>query len=144
MTDQEKYELFDRIIDQQGISHQLMLAMEEMLGLLQALRRWMRSPTDIGENVTEKVADVEIMLEQIKHMFANQAKVYQLEEDGLSQEWKRTCWMNPPYGREIGKWVKKAYETALGGALRCLLAPLKDGHGMVPRLLHEVKRHPVY
>lgn len=24
--------------------------------------------------------------------------------------------MNPPYGREIGKWVKKAYESSLSGA----------------------------
>ena len=33
------------------------------------------------------------------------------EMDGLKQEWHGACWMNPPYGREIGKWVKKAYET---------------------------------
>lgn len=32
------------------------------------------------------------------------------EQDGLSQSWgKNICWCNPPYGREIGKWVKKAY-----------------------------------
>lgn len=37
------------------------------------------------------------------------------ETDGLSQEWKGICWMNPPYGRTIGSWVKKAYESALGG-----------------------------
>lgn len=31
------------------------------------------------------------------------------EMDGLAQSWHNlTCWMNPPYGREIGKWVKKA------------------------------------
>ncbi len=30
------------------------------------------------------------------------------EEDGLSFIWKGVCWMNPPYGREIGKWIKKA------------------------------------
>lgn len=36
------------------------------------------------------------------------------EDDGLSQSWKdRRCWMNPPYGREIGKWVEKA---SVGGA----------------------------
>jgi len=30
-------------------------------------------------------------------------------EDGLSQDWNgETCWMNPPYGRVIGKWIKKA------------------------------------
>lgn len=33
-------------------------------------------------------------------------------EDGLSQEWTGICFMNPPYGREIGKWIKKAYEES--------------------------------
>ena len=31
------------------------------------------------------------------------------EQDGLSQSWGVTCWCNPPYGREVGKWVQKAY-----------------------------------
>lgn len=35
------------------------------------------------------------------------------EQDGLSQSWgKNICWCNPPYGREIGKWVKKAYTSS--------------------------------
>lgn len=34
-------------------------------------------------------------------------------QDGLSREWVGTVWMNPPYGREIWKWVKKACEYAL-------------------------------
>ena len=33
------------------------------------------------------------------------------EQDGLAQEWTVTCWCNPPYGREIGKWIKKASEA---------------------------------
>ena len=33
------------------------------------------------------------------------------EMDGLKQEWTGVCWCNPPYGREIGKWVRKAYES---------------------------------
>ena len=32
-------------------------------------------------------------------------------DDGLTQDWIGTCWCNPPYGREIGKWVKKASES---------------------------------
>ena len=28
------------------------------------------------------------------------------EMDGLKQEWSGVCWCNPPYGRQIGKWVK--------------------------------------
>lgn len=31
--------------------------------------------------------------------------------DGLSQEWTGTAWCNPPYGRQIGKWVKKAHDS---------------------------------
>lgn len=31
------------------------------------------------------------------------------EDDGLKQSWEGLkCWMNPPYGREIGKWIEKA------------------------------------
>ena len=37
------------------------------------------------------------------------------EQDGLKQEWKGTCWMNPPYGRQISLWVKKALDSARGG-----------------------------
>lgn len=43
-------------------------------------------------------------------------KYYTLETDGLSQSWtNETVWLNPPYGREISKWVKKAYEESLVG-----------------------------
>ena len=36
------------------------------------------------------------------------------KDDGLSKDWRGLrCWMNPPYGRDIGRWVKKASE---GGA----------------------------
>jgi len=37
--------------------------------------------------------------------------------DGLSQNWEGVCWMNPPYGRQIGAWLKKAYESSGGGQL---------------------------
>lgn len=41
---------------------------------------------------------------------------YSINEDGLSQSWKQVggaVWCNPPYGREIGKWVEKAYKESL-------------------------------
>lgn len=32
------------------------------------------------------------------------------EQDGLKQDWNgETVFCNPPYGREIGKWVEKCY-----------------------------------
>lgn len=37
--------------------------------------------------------------------------------DGLSTDWQGIRgWMNPPYGRTIGKWVEKA---ATGGGKHC-------------------------
>lgn len=36
-------------------------------------------------------------------------KYFTIEQDGLLQSWaNETVFCNPPYGREIGKWVKKA------------------------------------
>lgn len=42
------------------------------------------------------------------------ADYFGVADDGLSMDWKGLrCWMNPPYGRQIGRWVEKAAE---GGA----------------------------
>lgn len=38
---------------------------------------------------------------------------YGVERNGLDMPWdNEVCWMNPPYGRKIGEWVKKAYVSA--------------------------------
>jgi phage N-6-adenine-methyltransferase len=50
-------------------------------------------------------------------------KYYTPEIDGLSQEWTGTVWMNPPYGREITKWMHKAYESSRKGATVVALIP---------------------
>ena len=47
------------------------------------------------------------------------------EQDGLAQEWRGVCWMNPPYGRTIGKWIRKAYESSLQGATVVCLVPAR-------------------
>lgn len=41
--------------------------------------------------------------------------------------WNKTphCWMNPPYGRTIGHWVKKAYEESLRGCVVVCLLPAR-------------------
>ncbi len=36
---------------------------------------------------------------------------WDIGDDALSQEWQGICWMNPPYGQNIGRWLKKAYES---------------------------------
>jgi phage N-6-adenine-methyltransferase len=48
-------------------------------------------------------------------------------DDALAQIWEGVCWMNPPYGDEIGRWVAKAFETALRGhTVVCLLPARTD------------------
>ena len=51
------------------------------------------------------------------------------ETDGLKSSWKvaggGTVFCNPPYGREIGKWVQKAYEEAQTGTPIVLLIPAR-------------------
>jgi phage N-6-adenine-methyltransferase len=50
-------------------------------------------------------------------------------DDGLRQSWRGICWMNPPYGREIRRWVEKAYQSAQQGAVVvCLLPARTDTH----------------
>jgi phage N-6-adenine-methyltransferase len=52
-------------------------------------------------------------------------KYFTKKDNGLEQEWKGTCWMNPPYGREIYQWMKKAYESSLKGATVVCLIPAR-------------------
>lgn len=40
-------------------------------------------------------------------------KYYTPAENGLVQDWSgETCFVNPPYGRELPKWIKKCYEES--------------------------------
>lgn len=48
------------------------------------------------------------------------------KENGLQQRWKSSrVFMNPPYGRAIGKWVLKAFSENRGGALVVALLPAR-------------------
>lgn len=49
------------------------------------------------------------------------ARYFTPEDNGLAQTWTGVCWCNPPYGREIGKWVQKAAMSAnkMGQPLSC-------------------------
>lgn len=55
-------------------------------------------------------------------------KYFTPDMDGLKQTWKGICWMNPPYGKEIAKWVEKAYKSAKenDATVVCLLPARTD------------------
>ena len=54
------------------------------------------------------------------------AKYYTQEDDGLTQSWdNEIIFCNPPYGRQIKNWVKKASE-AMGGVVVLLIPARTD------------------
>jgi phage N-6-adenine-methyltransferase len=52
-------------------------------------------------------------------------RFFNAAQNGLAQEWTGNCWMNPPYGRGIGDWMKKAADSAATGAVVVALAPAR-------------------
>ncbi len=52
------------------------------------------------------------------------------KDDSLHERciWRFRCWCNPPYGREIGRWIEKAYRSSIehGSTVVCLLPARTD------------------
>ncbi len=47
--------------------------------------------------------------------------------DGLTDSWETpsACWMNPPYGRELPKWIQKAWDEKKKGVTTVCLIPAR-------------------
>ena len=52
-------------------------------------------------------------------------RYYTPDDDALMQNWKGTCWMNPPYGTTIKDWMSKARQSAQNGAVVVCLVPAR-------------------
>jgi phage N-6-adenine-methyltransferase len=52
-------------------------------------------------------------------------RFFTLANDGLKQQWQGVCWMNPPYGQQIKRWVRKAFDAAKNGATVVCLLPAR-------------------
>ena len=54
------------------------------------------------------------------------SRFFSKDQDGLKQDWSsEIVWMNPPYGRHIGKWIAKAFYAAQNGATCVCLIPAR-------------------
>ncbi len=57
--------------------------------------------------------DVDVCANDANH---KHPRYWTVKEDGLSKDWSGLkCFMNPPYGRPIAGWMRKAVESARGG-----------------------------
>ena len=67
------------------------------------------------------------------------AKHYTKAQDGLAQDWTgETVYCNPPYGREMPKWIQKCYEhKKSGGGVAVMLIPARTD----TRAFHEYIYH---
>jgi len=49
------------------------------------------------------------------------ADYWTIEDDALTKTWEGNCWMNAPFNRYLGKWVKKAHSERHSGTKVCLI-----------------------
>ena len=71
------------------------------------------------------------------------ARYFTVVEDGLAQSWAgERVFCNPPYGREIGRWVRKAWEESERAELIVMLIPARtDTHYFHDYLLGRAELH---
>jgi phage N-6-adenine-methyltransferase len=49
-------------------------------------------------------------------------KFYTIEDDGLFKDWSNEIvFANPPYGKQIGKWVEKCYNENKNNGVICVM-----------------------
>lgn len=53
------------------------------------------------------------------------ARYFTEQDNGLAKDWTGTVWCNPPYGRQIGAWIRKAHAESLKGATVVMLIPAR-------------------
>jgi site-specific DNA-methyltransferase (adenine-specific) len=77
---------------------------------------WATPPALFGELHREFGFDTDVCAAEWNHKVS---RYWTKAEDALTQDWTgRRCWMNPPYGRAIAHWIKKAYVSSRAPSTR--------------------------
>lgn len=80
--------ILQEAIDRYGTEAQLMMVLEEMSELQKEICKYFRGKRDL-EAMADEVADVEIMLAQLKMIFDIESKVYDHKERKVKRLWNR-------------------------------------------------------
>lgn len=111
MTTEERRALLDRAITTYGASAQMDMAVEEMAELTKAICKIKRAQAGcevtaaIG-NVIEELADVQIMLDQLRIIFGRSTA--EIEEDKLRRLLRR---INSYKESNIRKWLNSSFKS---------------------------------
>jgi hypothetical protein len=88
MADIERKLLF--LIDHYGTKKQQDIAIEELAELQKAIIKYRREPSDkTKEAVIEEIADVQVMLEQLKMIFSCRSKTDEIMDVKIDRQIKR-------------------------------------------------------
>ena len=80
---------YKKLIEKFGAKNQIIVAIEELSELQKELCKYLRYKTNI-RNISEEIADVEIMLEQLKLIFENETPVSIEKEYKLARTYERS------------------------------------------------------
>lgn len=83
MTNEMETKIYEALVDRYGASTQIVVAIEELAELQQALCKWLRSiycadqgpRRELMEHIREELADVSIMLNQLELMFGDTGEI---------------------------------------------------------------------
>ena len=88
MADRERKLLF--LIDHYGTLNQMLIAIEEMAELQKAIVKHIRQESEENINsVIEEIADVQVMLEQLKMIFSCRSKIDEIMDEKIDRQIKR-------------------------------------------------------
>lgn len=113
MDERERRDIMLRAIHRYGEAAQIDMAVEEMAELTKALCKVKRATpgattTAAIANVIEEIADVQIMLDQLRLIFARSTD--EVEEEKLRRLERRiTCYMES----NLKKWIDSKYEPGV-------------------------------
>lgn len=85
MTDMRTVRIYKKAIEKWGEPSQLLMVMEELAELIQAISHLLRNKYKAESKVIEELADVEIMCEQLRIMINEDDKIDKIKEGKLAR-----------------------------------------------------------